>query len=78
MNDIEILNPTIVPEPSSVDTRGMSESDEAVLFSLTVDAEKPASVKFTLVPRILPVVADIREQVLVTLLTVQVMPAWHC
>ena len=70
-----MLNPTIVPEPSSVQTRGMSKSKQAVLFSLTVDAEQPSSVKFTLVPRILPGVVDIREQVLVTFLTVQVMPA---
>ena len=66
-----------MPEPSSLQTRGMSESKQAVLFLLTVYTEQPASVQFTLVPRILPGVVDIREQVLVTFLTIQVMPAWH-
>ena len=77
MNDIEMLNPTIVPKPSSMETGGMSVSDEAVLFSLTVDVQQPSSVEFTLVPSILPRSLLIREQVLVAFLTVQVVPAWQ-
>ena len=66
-----------MPEPSSLQTRGMSESKKAVLFSLTVDAQQPSSVQFTLVPCILPVVFGIREQVLVTFLTLEVFPSWQ-
>ena len=60
-----------------METRALSESDEAVLLLQAVDAEKPASVQFTLVPRILPVVLGIREQVPVSFLTVQVFPHWQ-
>ena len=77
MNESEMFNPTIVPEPASMQTRGMSESDEAVLFPLTVDVQQPASVQFTLRPRLLPWSQFIREQVFVAFLTVQVVPAWQ-
>ena len=64
-----------MPEPSGLQTRGMSESKKAVLFLLTVYTEKPASVQFTLLPRLLPGSRLIREQILVAFLTVQLMPA---
>ena len=77
MNNREIFNPTIVPEPASMQTRGMSESEEAVLFSLTVDVQQPSSAQLTLVPRILPWPGLIREQVLVAFLTVEIVPTWQ-
>ena len=73
------INPTIVPEPSSMQTRGKRKSDQAVLLLHAVDAEQPPSVQFTLLPRILPGVGDIREQVLrvVAFPTIDFMPTWQ-
>ena len=68
---------TIVPEPAMMETRALSESDQAVLLLHTVNAEQPPSVQFTLLPRVLPGVDDIREQVLVAFLAVEFLPSWQ-
>ena len=65
-----------MPEPA-MDTRAFCESDQAVLLLHAVYAEQPPSVQFTLLPRILPGVGDIREQVLVACLTVEFLPSWQ-
>ena len=57
-----------------METGALSVSDEAVLLLHGVDAEQPASVQLALLPRVLPGVGDIREEVLVTFLTLQIIP----
>ena len=68
-----------MPEITSLESNGMSESNQAVLFLLIVDVKKPSAVQFTLSPRILPGVGDIREQVLrvVAFPTIDFMPTWQ-
>ena len=50
-----------------------SMSDEAVVLLQVVDLEQVAPVQLTLPPGILPVVRDVREQVLVTKLETVIM-----
>ena len=68
--------PTVMPEPASLETRGVSVSDQTVLLLLTVDAEQPSSVQLTLVSCAVPGSYPIREEILVTSLAVEVLPPW--
>ena len=63
-----------MPEPSVLN-RSLGEPDETVLFLETVDTEEPTSVQLTLVPSVLPCVSHIREEILVTWLTLEILPA---
>ena len=67
-------DPGPVPDPV-VMNRSLGEPDQAVLFLETVDTEEPTSVLLTLVPGVLPGVDLIREEILVTWLTLEIMPA---
>ena len=66
--------PTVMPEPACMETRGVSVSDQTVLLLLTVDTEQPSSVQLTLVSCVLPASSLIREEILVTSLAVEVLP----
>ena len=67
---------TVMPEPASLETRGVSVSDQTVLLLLTADAKQPSSIQLTLVSCVLPVSSLIHEEILVTSLAVEVLPPW--
>ena len=63
-----------MPVPASLETRGVSVSDQTFMFLFIVDTEQPSSVQLTLVAGIVPGVFHLREEILVTSLAVEVLP----
>ena len=51
-------------------------SEEAVLLLPSPEVDQPPSVQLALSPRLLPGHLNLREQILVTLRTVKVLPLW--
>ena len=63
-----------MPEPASLKTRGVGEPDQTVLFLSIADTEEPTSVQLTFLSSFLPRPSLVREEILMTRLTLEIMP----
>ena len=65
-----------MPVPALGYPGSLGVSEEAVLLLPSPEVDQPPSVQLALSPRLLPGHLNLREQILVTLLTVRVLPLW--